>query len=255
MRNYKTRGIVLKTFKLGEADKIITIISEKQGKVAAVAKGVRRTKSRFGARLEPFTNVNLIIHKGRNLSTITNADIIKVYDGVTGDLDRIDYGYAMLELVEKLSVEDQSDPRVYKMLAKALDLLSRTDDGKRLVLSTFDIKLLAFSGFLPNINECVCCSVNTGLTKFSFSQGGVLCERCYDSDPGSVLLHNGSIELMRSLLLIPLRELKSVKTDTVTLNELNKIIDKHITYHLGIRLKVRDFIDRKEITQSSKQRI
>jgi len=255
LRNFKTRGIVLKTFKLGEADKIITLITEAEGKIAAVAKGIRRTKSRFGARLEPFTNLNLIFYKGRNLSTITSADIIKVYDGVTGELDRIDYGYAMLELVDKLSVEGQSDPRIYNMLAKSLDLLSRTDNGKRLVLSTFDIKLLAFSGFLPNINECTGCSSKTGLTDFSFTQGGILCKRCADSDPSSININGDTIELMRSLLLTPFKGLKDVKTDTATLGELNNIIDKHISYHLSIRLRVRDFIDRQASKESSKQRI
>ncbi len=255
MRNYKTKGIVLKTFKLGEADKIITLITERQGKVSAVAKGVRRTKSRFGARLEPFTNLNLIIYRGRGLSTITNADIIRIYDGVTGSLDRINYGYAMLELVEKLSVEEQGDPRVYNMLAIALDYLSRIDEGKRLVLSTFDIKLLAFSGFLPNINECVVCSDKSAHARFSFTQGGVLCAGCSNVDPSSINLKTDSIRLMRELLFIPFKELRSVKTDTATLGELNNIIHKHMEYHMNIRLKVRKFIDRSEKEDSLKQRV
>ncbi len=109
MSIYKTRGIVLKTHKLGEADRIITLLTNNYGKVGAVAKGVRKTKSKFGSRLEPFTHVDLVLYKGRNLDTITQAEIIDSFSGIRDNFERITHGSAMLDLVNKVSVEGERD--------------------------------------------------------------------------------------------------------------------------------------------------
>lgn len=250
MKNYKTKGVVLKSFKLGEADKVITIITEKKGKVAAVAKGIRRTKSRFGARLEPFTDLELIIHEGRNLSTITQAEIVRLFDGVTGALDKINYGYAMIEMVDKMSVEDHPDPRIYRMLIKALDLLDKVRNGSELILATFDVKLLALTGFMPNLLECVVCSgKDKRFTDFSLSQGGVICKSCAGSELNSINISESALELGKKLLYIKFADLRQVKTDKSTLQEIERLIISHIAYHLNIRLKVREFINNKFVGQ------
>src|SRR4051794_4601752 len=102
---YKDEGVVLKTIKLGEADRILTLFTRRNGKVRAVAKGVRKTKSRFGGRLEPFTNVSLMIYAGRSLDTITSADILTSFREVRGDYARLTAAAAMAELVDKITLE------------------------------------------------------------------------------------------------------------------------------------------------------
>src|ERR671914_39971 len=113
---YKDEAIVLKTIKLGEADRIVTLLTRTHGKVRAVAKGVRRTKSRFGARLEPFTQVQLMIYKGRNLDTITAADILRSFDDVRTDYRCLTAAAAFVEIVEKITPEREESPSTYALL-------------------------------------------------------------------------------------------------------------------------------------------
>ena len=126
---YKDEGVVLKTIKLGEADRIVTIFTRYNGKVRAVAKGVRKTKSRFGGRLEPFTRVQLIIYRGRELDTITGADILAPYKGVRSEYARVAAAAAVAELVEKVMPERERALSVYELLLAALDGVARGADN------------------------------------------------------------------------------------------------------------------------------
>lgn len=243
MRDYKTKGIVLRSIKLGEADKIITLFTEEQGKVAAVAKGVRRTKSRFGARLELFTNLDTVIHRGRNLDTIIQADIVEVYSGLVGDLEKINFGYAMLELVDKMTPDRQAEPRIYQMMATALGYLDRTAVDSRLVLVTFDLKLLALTGFLPNLSACVICGdKNKPVTRFSPEQGGTLCADCRPNDQTMFSVSPPVLALARRLLYSQFIEIDLPEFDLDVLSQLDRLLKSHMLYHLSLRLKVRDFL-------------
>lgn len=230
--------------KLGEADKIVTIFTEENGKVAAVAKGIRRTKSRFGARLEMFTNLELVIHKGRNLDTITQADIVETYPGITQNLWKINYGYAMLELIDKITPDRQAEPKIYQLLTTALVSLESASADSRLMLATFDLKLLAVTGFLPNLSACVICAdKKRPIKRFSPEQGGVLCPNCRPNDPTAFLLEPNAISLARRLLYSPFKELEGVGAERETLDSLNRLIESHLSFHLSLRLKVRNFLD------------
>src|SRR6201996_5319213 len=125
---YRDDGIVLRTQKLGEADRIITILGRSTGRIRAVAKGVRRTKSRFGARLEPFTHVDLMLHPGRSLDVITQAEVIKPYGApLAGDYPRYTAGTAMLETAERLTpMEKEPALRQFLLLVGGLRTLSDT---------------------------------------------------------------------------------------------------------------------------------
>src|SRR3990172_3382738 len=123
MSLYKTKGIILRTHKLGEADRIVSILTNSYGKVNAVAKGVRKTKSKFGSRLEPFTHVDLVLYKGRNLDIVTQAEIIDSFSEIRDSFERITYGSAMLDLVNKVAVEGERDIALYNLLAKSLSVL------------------------------------------------------------------------------------------------------------------------------------
>lgn len=245
MRNYKTKGVVLKSMKLGEADKIVTIFTEEQGKVAAVAKGVRRTKSRFGARLESFTNLELVIHNGKSgLDTIIQADIRDSYPGLVQSLERINYGYAMLELVDKLTPDRQPEPKIYQMLAAALGCLDATPADSRLILIAFDLKLLTITGFLPNLAACVVCNTKTKpVERFSPEQGGMLCGGCLPGDETAFPVEAGVLNLVSRLLYSPFREIEDLKVQSSHLVTLDHLLMSHLLYHLNLRLKVRDFLE------------
>ena len=149
---YKDEGIVLKTIKLGEADRIVTVFTRGNGKVRAVAKGIRKTKSRFGGRLEPFSHVGLMIYRGRNLDTITGADLITSYDAVRTDYARLMSAAALVELVEKITPDREKAFSVYSLLLAGLDALAAGKGTS--VVPAFLVKLLSISGYHPQLSSC-----------------------------------------------------------------------------------------------------
>ncbi|HRA35346.1 MAG TPA: DNA repair protein RecO, partial [Acidimicrobiales bacterium] len=124
MALYRDQGIVLRTYKLGEADRIVSIITERHGKVRAVAKGVRKTKSKFGARLEPTSHVALQLYEGRELDIVTQAESIDHFRPIRDDLDRLGRAVTMLETVDQVAMEREPNPALYRMLLGALRSLA-----------------------------------------------------------------------------------------------------------------------------------
>ena len=173
---YRETGIVLRTMRLGEADKIVTIVTEGRGKVRAVAKGVRKTKSRFGGRLEPLSHVALQLYEGRNLDTITQVETVDHFRAVREDLDRLAKASTMLEVVDALVQEGEEDPRVLQMLLGALRTLEAAPSP--LVVPAFFWKLLAHVGFRPLLDACASCASEVDLVAFDLEEGGVLCRAC-----------------------------------------------------------------------------
>ncbi len=162
MQPYRDDGVVLRTQKLGEADRIITVLGRTTGRIRAVAKGVRRTKSRFGARLEPFTHVDLMLHPGRSLDVITQAEVIRPYgEPLTGDYPRYTAGVAMLETTERFTpVEKEPALRQLLLLIGALRSLGEHEHDPRLVLDAFMLRSLAVAGYAPALQECARCGAS-----------------------------------------------------------------------------------------------
>ena len=162
MLPYRDDGIVLRTQKLGEADRIITILGRTTGRVRAVAKGVRRTKSRFGARLEPFTHVDLMLHPGRSLDVITQAEVIRPYgEPLAADYPRYTAGVAMLETAERFTpVEKEPALRQLLLLIGGLRSLGESEHDSRLVLDAFLLRSLAVAGYAPALEECARCGAS-----------------------------------------------------------------------------------------------
>jgi recombinational DNA repair protein (RecF pathway) len=161
---YRDDGVVLRTQKLGEADRIITVLGRTTGRIRAVAKGVRRTKSRFGARLEPFTHVDLMLHPGRSLDVITQAEVIRPYgEPLTGDYPRYTAGVAMLETAERFTpVEKEPALRQLLLLIGGLRSLGEQEHDPRLVLDAFMLRSLAVAGYAPALQECARCGASPG---------------------------------------------------------------------------------------------
>jgi DNA repair protein RecO (recombination protein O) len=195
---YKDEAIVLKTIKLGEADRIVTLYTRGNGKVRAVAKGIRKTKSRFGARLEPFTHVSLMIYRGRNLDTITSADIVSSFDVVRRDYERLTAASALAEIVEKITPERERAHSVYDLLLGGLRAL--TVDRGGTVVPAFLVKLLSLSGYHPELRTCAGCGGLGPLGGFSPALGGAVCEACWRMDRDSLRLATDRIELLLRLL-------------------------------------------------------
>jgi DNA repair protein RecO (recombination protein O) len=211
---YRDDGIVLRTQQLGEADRIITVLGRSTGRVRAVAKGVRRTKSRFGARLEPFTHVDLMLHPGRSLDVITQAEVIRPYgEPLAGDYPRYTAGVAMLETAERFTpVEKEPALRQLLLLIGGLRALGEGKHDSRLVLDAFLLRSLAVAGYAPALEECARCGASgrgrdrdghgaaggLRLPAFAIAAGGMVCASC--RPPGAASPAPATVALMLALL-------------------------------------------------------
>jgi DNA repair protein RecO (recombination protein O) len=241
MSLYKTKGIVIKTHKLGEADRIITIITGTHGKVRAVAKGVRKTKSKFGSRLEPFTHVELLLYKGRNLDIVTQAEIVDSFADIREDFDRLHYGSAMLDLAEKVSSEGERDMPLYNLLLRSLEVLSSTRKNMRLLLVAFDAKLMAVSGYMPKLERCAMCEAIPGAkVHFSFQWGGVACDKCACLDRGSVAVMPAAVDLLQRLIRLPLADVAETDVLARIEDESHVLMRDYVNYYIQAKLKSRD---------------
>src|SRR5262245_38462932 len=134
MSLYREQGIVLRTHKLGEADRIVVLLTQGTGKVRAVAKGVRRTTSRFGGRLEPFSHVDLSLYQGRNLDIVTQVEAVQLFKTLRSDYDRVTAGIAMLEAVDQISEDREPAVRLFLLLVRGLRALDAAPRDQSLVL-------------------------------------------------------------------------------------------------------------------------
>jgi DNA repair protein RecO (recombination protein O) len=223
---YKDEGIVLRTIKLGEADRIVTLFTRDAGKIRAVAKGVRKTRSRFGARLEPFTRVSLVVYRGRNLDTITSADILTSFKGVRDDYTRLTSAAALAELVEKITPERERAFSVYALLLAGLSALQV--DGTGTVVPAFALKLLSISGYHPQLGSCAGCGGLSSVGAFSPALGGAVCEGCWSEDRDALALGAGGIGLMERLLASDF----GVEADVAGTDEVTRALTRYAEYHL-----------------------
>jgi len=228
---YKDEAVVLKTIKLGEADRIVTLLTRSHGKVRAVAKGVRRTKSRFGARLEPFTHVDLLVYNGRNLDTITSAHIIEPFARIRADYGRVTAATALVELVEKISPEREKSVPTYSLLLGGLEAVA--NGGGSTIVPAFLIKLLSLSGYHPQLRTCAGCGRVDGLSAFSSAIGGAVCESCWRDDHDAVGLTSDRIDLLSLLLASDFGQ--AATPDAVV--EITQILKSYAEYHLESPLR------------------
>jgi DNA repair protein RecO (recombination protein O) len=197
MTLFRDRGVVLRTIRLGEADRIVTLMTEQHGKVRAVAKGVRRTTSKFGSRLEPLSHVALMAWQGRSdLDIINQVEVIDTFRPVREDLDRMSAAMSMLEVVDQIGQERHGNPRLYEMLVGALTALA--DRNSSMVGPAFFLKVLALEGSAPVLEVCVSCGEEDSelLVAFDIVEGGVLCRSCRRGRP----LSAGGLALLRRTL-------------------------------------------------------
>src|SRR5690606_36801724 len=173
---YRDHGVVLRTYKLGEADRIVVFITRGHGKVRSVAKGVRKTRSKFGGRLEPTSHVAVQFYEGRELDIVTQAETIDQFRAIRDDYDRFTRASAMLEAVDQIAQEREVSPGLYTLLLGALRTLDARDAP--LVVAGFFLKLLAQEGFRPQLDQCVSCGTPDDLVAIEFDEGGVLCRSC-----------------------------------------------------------------------------
>jgi len=227
---YRDRGVVLRTHKLGESDRIITLLTEGHGKVRAVAKGVRKTKSRFGARLEPTSHVALQLYEGRELDIVTQAETIENHAELREEFERLGRAMTMLEAADQLALEREPNPQLYRMLANALRTLAERDGP--LVVPAFFLKLLDLEGYRPQVDACGACGESADLVAWAIAEGGL---RCVAHRQGPAI-SNEAIGLLRDILGGRLGAALSVPASPAT-SEIDHLSVAALEHHLERRLR------------------
>lgn len=233
---YREEGVVLRTYRLGESDRIVVVMGNQRGKLRTVAKGVRKTRSRFGSRLEPMSHVALQLYEGRTFDTITQAEVLDHFRPVREDLDRMAKATSLLEAVDVVAQEREPNPRLYQMLVGALRSLSSSDSP--LLVAAFFLKLLAIEGFHPVLDRCVSCRASgdtATLAGFDADSGGALCRACCRG-PGVIPMSPPALVLMRNVLEGGLAEaLKQIPGPAV--REVTSLATVSLEHHLERRLR------------------
>ena len=196
---YRDEGIVLRTQKLGEADRIVTLLTRRLGKVRVVGKGVRRTKSRFGARLEPGMHVDVQCYEGRSLDTVTQAESIASWgDVLARDYTTYTAAAAMLETADRLTEEREPNLQQYLLLAGALRSMAEGQHDPGLVLDAYLLRALAIAGWAPSFHDCARCGAPGPHRAFNLASGGTVCPSC--RPPASAAPAPETLSLLASLL-------------------------------------------------------
>ncbi|HUZ85066.1 MAG TPA: DNA repair protein RecO [Gaiellales bacterium] len=239
-RTAKAQAVVLRSIRFGEADRVLHLYTAERGRVNAIAKGVRRTTSRFGGRLEPLTHVSLLLHDGRGeLSTVSGADIVRSHDAARSRPHALSVGLIGAEAVLKLHVEPDPQPRVFAGLVRFLDLLDGgagtpaappTRDPLGLA---FQLKLLLLAGYLPHLTSCAACGSSGPLTAYSASAGGAVCPDCRRAH-GGFAVSAETIVTVEGLIDAPLED---AAVDPACAGEVLRVVEETYAHHGGFRLR------------------
>lgn len=229
-----TEGFVLKNRKYGETDSILTIFTRKAGKINAIAKGARRPKSNLLAGIQPFCYSEFVLYKGRSLYTVSQCDAKEIFYPLREDLRKLSYSAYLVELVETVITEGQTNNRLFNLFGKTLYLLKKEDVEINTIVRAFEIKLINYIGYKPQLTSCVHCSnTESEIWKFSSTEGGVLCSRCYNVDPFAMKINNTTIKLAIYLLTRDMVEIQRLKISSYLNDELKKILKQYILTHIS----------------------
>ncbi|HEY7707390.1 MAG TPA: DNA repair protein RecO [Gaiellaceae bacterium] len=239
-RSYKTEAIVLRSLRFGEADRVLHLYTLDRGRVGAVAKGIRRTKSRFGGRLEPLSHVELVLHEGRGeLQTITGVQLLDPHSAARDSHYRLSVGFVALEAMLRLFPEQEANDRAFSALARFLELLDEVEpvDARPaldpLVLA-FQLKLLWLSGYLPHLTSCAECGGESGLVGYSPRAGGAVCGNCRGD---AISLSAAGLRGIEELLRAPLAEAGVVQLTPRAARDALAVIASSYEFHGGFRLR------------------
>jgi DNA repair protein RecO (recombination protein O) len=240
-RTYKTEAVVLRSLRLGEADRILHLYTLDRGRIGAVAKGVRKTKSRYGGRLEPLSHVELMLHQGSGeLQTITGCTLVRSHHAAREDPYRLGIGLIGAEAMLRLFTEQEANDRAFGALTRFLGLLDELDSrvpGRPALdplALAFQLKLLWLSGYLPHLTSCANCGAGEGLIGYSPRAGGAVCSDCAAD---AISLSPAGLSGIEALLQSPLADAGAVGLTERAARDALAVVTSSYEYHGGFRLK------------------
>ncbi|MGB2582697.1 MAG: DNA repair protein RecO [Dehalococcoidia bacterium] len=243
-RVYKTEAIVLKRTNLGEADNIVTLYTPNFGKIRAVAKGVRRPKSKLGGHLDLLTQSALLLAQGQNLDIITQAQSIESFLTLKSDIKRISCAFYIAELVDQFTAEHVENYPIYRLLHENLLWLCEARSCE-LVLRHFELQLLSHLGYQPELHQCLSCKSQLAPERnlFSASSGGVLCSACAGNEPTARSISVDALKVMRFLLSNDPTSANRLQMSRELSQEVEQLIREYVRYLLEREVKSLEFMN------------
>ena len=242
---YKTEGIVLKSMEYQEADKIVTIFTKDYGKITAIAKGVRKTKSKFGSSLEILTHSVFLFYKGRNIDIVSQTEILESFFSTSKEVIKFAFAANCVEVVNKLTEEREINIGLFNLLKEVLHYLRKTDDPKLLTLS-FKWQTMSILGYRPSLDHCCRCNKSIEDQKemrFNIKEGGLVCNHCIAEDKeGSINVSLYFVKLLRKILITHLSTISNATIPDNKMKELEKITNLYIGYHSEKSFKTDRFL-------------
>ena len=251
MRLYRDRAVVLRQHKLGEADRIVTLLTRDHGLVRAVAKGVRRTRSKFGARLEPFAHIDVQLHPGRNLDIVTQVQAIDAFaTGIVSDYGRYTSACAVLETAERVAGEERAPmPQLHRLTVGALRAVAEGSRPRELVLDAYLLRAMAIAGWAPALTECARCAAPGPHRAFHVAAGGSVCLHCRPG--GSTTPPLGVLDLMSAL-----RDGDWTTAEAAPQSHRNQasgLVAAHLQWHLERQLRTLPLVERTHLLPADRR--
>ncbi len=245
MALYKTRAIVIKSMNLSESDRLVTFMTESYGKIKCVAKGARKIKNQFWGALEPMSMINLIYFgkEQQSLFRLNHSDIIESFQTVRDDFDKLYTGVYFIDLVDAMTLEGHAEKKLFSLLYQSLAALKQQTELEPLC-RLFEIRLLALSGYKPQLEQCVLCknTPKNGLIPFSFYHNGVLCNPCSNRARVDIQFSTGTRNYIKKLLEVEIKTCERLKFPKSQADEIAKVTHRLVLSHLGRELKSYPFI-------------
>jgi DNA repair protein RecO (recombination protein O) len=250
-RVYRTKGVVLKRIDLGEADKILVLYTASDGKLRAVAKGVRRPGSRLGGHVDDLAYADMLLARGRELDVVTQSQTLDPFRRMREELKRTSLGYYVSELVDGFTEERIENRPLFDLLVATLGLLAERDDLST-VVRFFELHLLEAVGYRPELTRCLVCGaeIRPESNYFSAAKGGVLCPTCGHHDDSTVPLSLNGLKVLRYLQRLGSPPAAGLRLDVPTRREVESAMRSYIEHTLERSLKSTAFLDRLRLEES-----
>lgn len=245
---YKTDGIVLRTYPLGEHDQIVVLISPTHGKIRSVAKGSKKTSNSIAGKMGLFFHLSLLIASGRNLDTISQVEIVESFRFIRTNLNKMAYALYMLELTDTAVHEPEPHPELFELLRATLKTLE-TAPAPHILTKAYELKLLVLLGYAPITQHCVNCNNSPAkMQRFSAKLGGILCHLCFRQDSNAMSISPQGLELIETVIHSPMEQVSNLEVRPGLVNTLNPILRQCIIDKFGKDLHSRKFLEDLAVT-------
>jgi len=237
-RLYRTEGVILRRSDFGEADRLLVLSTPGYGKLRVLAKGVRKVPSRKAGHVEPFMRSQFLLARGRSFDIVTQAETLDAYAGLREGLVPVTYAYYLAELVDAFSQEGEENEALYRLLVQTLEALAAGDEPG-LLARFFELRLLGYAGYRPELQRCVACGASHEPAKvfLSAGEGGMRCRRCAESGGGELEVSLGAFKVLRYLQSREYAAVRGLRLRPGTAREVEQVLRRYLTFALERNLK------------------